>query len=153
MIKHFLAAISFLVFLNINAQTPTPEDCSVELWADVQVSPLQITLNWLANSTTTNYAVDRKPKNGTSWTPLAVTLSSATTQYIDNAVTTGTHYEYRVTRSAVTGTLNYPGYGYINSGIEVPVVEGRGKLILLIADTYSTSLSMELNRLVDDLEE
>ncbi|MBA2613251.1 MAG: T9SS type A sorting domain-containing protein [Bacteroidetes bacterium] len=150
--KNLLLAICFLFFLVIHAQTPTPKDCSVELWANVQVSPPTVTLNWLPNVGTTNYAIYRKPKNSSTWTTLSITNPSTTTQYIDNTVSVGVHYEYRVTRTAVTGTLTYPGYGYINSGIQIPEVEGRGKLILLIANTFSTSLATEINRLVDDLE-
>jgi PKD repeat protein len=150
--KNLFAAFSFLVFLGLRAQSPTPKDCSVELWANIQTSPPTVTLNWLANTTTTNYAVDRKPKNSSTWTTLAASLPSTATQYVDNTVSLGVHYEYRVTRSAVTGTLSYPGYGYINSGIEVPVVESRGKLILLIANNFSTTLAPEIARLQDDLE-
>jgi len=150
--KHLLVAFSLLSILNINAQTPSPKDCSVELWANVQVSPPQITINWVPNVGTTNYAIDRKPKNSSTWTTISATNPSTTTQYVDNTVAVGTHYEYRVTRTAVTGTLTYPGYGYINSGIQIPVVENRGKLILLIANTHSTTLAPEIKRLQDDLE-
>ncbi len=150
--KHLLLAFSLLSILNINAQTPSPKDCSVELWANVQVSPPTITINWVPNVGTTNYAIDRKPKNGSVWTSLSATNPSTTTQYVDNTVAVGTHYEYRVTRTAVTGTLTYPGYGYINSGIQIPVVENRGKLILLIANTHSVTLAPEIKRLQDDLE-
>lgn len=152
MIKKLLLAFFFFFFITIRSQTPTPKDCSVELWANVLVSPPTITVNWVPNIGTISYGVDRKPKNSSTWTPMAAGLPSTTTQYIDNTVSPGTHYEYRVTRSAQTGTLTYPGYGYINSGIEVPVVEARGKLILLIANTFSTTLATEINRLVDDLE-
>lgn len=152
--NYFLFYFFFLLLCanNFNAQTPTPKDCSVELWATVQVSPPTVTLNWLPNIGTTNYSVDRKPKNSSTWTPLAATLPSTTTQYIDNTVSTGIHYEYRVTRTAVTGTLTYPGYGYINSGIQIPEVGNRGKLILLIADNFSVSLAPEIKRLQNDLE-
>jgi PKD repeat protein len=153
MIKKLLLAFSLLLIICVNAQpNPTPKDCSVELWANVQVSPPTITLNWLGNSNTISYSVDRKPKNSSTWTSLAVNIPSTTTQYVDNTVGLGTHYEYRVVRSAASGTLNYPGYGYINSGIQIPEVEYRGKLILLIANNFSVSLAPEIKRLEDDLE-
>lgn len=150
--KNLFLAISFLFLFNVNAQTPTPKDCSVELWAKVQVAPPTITLNWVGNANSTSYSVDRKPKNSSTWTSLATNIPTTQTQYIDNTVSLATHYEYRVTRAAITGTLSYPGYGYINSGIQVPAVESRGKLILLVANTFSTTLAPELDRLVDDLE-
>ena len=142
-------SLFILFWLHVfGAWAQTPEDCSVELWANVQASPPQIKLNWLASTTTTNYSVARKPKNSALWTTLVSSLTGTATQYVDNAISSGTHYEYRLIRN---GT-NYTGYGYINSGINVPVVEDRGRLILLIDLTDSLNLSFELNRLEDDLE-
>lgn len=117
------------------------------MWATVQASPPQITLNWLSSATTTNYTVARKLKTASVWTTLT-SLNGSSTQYIDNTVFNGVQYEYRVLRNG----SNYTGYGYINSGIEITEVEDRGKLILLIANTHSVSLAPEIARLVDDLE-
>ncbi|MEI8136432.1 MAG: fibronectin type III domain-containing protein, partial [Bacteroidota bacterium] len=150
--KKLLFSFFSLLFHEIFSQTPTPKDCSVELWANVQTAPPAVTINWVPNVGTSNYAIDRKPKNITTWTSLSPTNPSTTTQFVDNTVSLGVHYEYRVTRIASVGTLTYPGYGYINSGIEIPEVESRGKLILLVANTFSSSLAPEIKRLQDDLE-
>lgn len=139
----------FLVTLTTSFSfSQSAKDAAVEIWANVQVSPPTVTLNWVGNATTTNYNVDRKLKTGTAWTTLAAFLSGTTTSYVDNTVALGTSYEYRLTR---TGS-NYNGYGYINAGIQVPVTENRGKLILAIANTLSTSLAPEIKRLQEDLE-
>ncbi|MBX3164146.1 MAG: T9SS type A sorting domain-containing protein [Bacteroidetes bacterium] len=151
--KIYQTIFALIIFVQLSkSQNPTPKDCSVELWASVEASPPTITLNWLPNVGTTNYAVDRKLKNASVWTPLAATLPSTTTQYVDNTVSVGVNYEYRVRRTASTGAVNYTGYGYINSGIEIPVTENRGKLILLVADNFSLSLAPEIKRLEDDME-
>ncbi len=151
--KIYLSIISCLfVSVTVVAQTPTPKDCSVELWATVQVSPPTVTLNWVPNVGTSNYAIARKPKNSSTWTTLSATNPSLTTQYIDNSVAIGTHYEYRVLRTAASGTTSYSGFGYINSGIQIPETENRGKLILLVVDNFSVSLAPEIKRLQDDLE-
>lgn len=144
--KNYRLLIMAFFCLKLNAQTP--KDCSVELWATIQSNPPTITLNWLTNATTANYSVARKPKNSSSWTIVASSLSGATNQYVDNTVLTGTHYEYRLIRNG----NNYTGYGYINSGIEVPEVDYRGKLILIVANTHSVSLANEIERLENDLE-
>lgn len=143
--RFILLVIITSCFFDLAAQTP--KDCSVELWATVQGSPAQITLNWLANATSTAYAVARKLKSATVWTTLT-NLNGSATQYIDNTVSPGVQYEYRVVRNG----NNYMGYGYINSGIEVTEVEDRGGLILLIANTHSLTLASEISRLEDDLE-
>jgi hypothetical protein len=145
--KKYLWAI-VICFFNFSFYAQSAKDCAVEVWATVQSNPPAITLRWITNASTSNYAIARKPKNGTFWTTIVPSLSGTTAQYTDNTVLIGTHYEYRIIR---TGT-NYTGYGYINSGIEVPEVGDRGKLILLIASTHSVSLAAEIKRLQEDIE-
>ncbi len=121
---------------------------AVELWANVQASPPTVTLNWVANPGATAYTVARKLKGATTWSTLASGLSGTLTQFVDNTVSVGTNYEYRVIRSSSLPAA----YGFINTGIEVPAVENRGKLILLVANTVTAPLASELSRLEDDLE-
>lgn len=123
-------------------------DPAVQINVTVQTSTPQITLNWVGNATTTNYTVYRKLKTGTSWGAAIATLTGTVNLYVDNAVTIGTNYEYRVIR---TGS-GYTGYGYINAGIQVPATEYRGNVIVLVDSTFVTSLATEIRRLVDDLE-
>jgi hypothetical protein len=148
--KKLLPLLPLLFSFFLHAQTP--KDCSVEMWAQVQASPPTVTLNWVSSATTGSYAVARKLKTAGTWSTLAAGLSGTTTQYTDNTINAATHYEYRVIRSGVTGTVNYTGYGYLNAGIEIPLVEYRGKLILLVADIFSVSLAPEIKRLEEDLE-
>ena len=139
------------ICISINCFTlysQTAKDCAVEVWAQVVSNPPSITINWPTNTTTTNYAIARKPKTASAWTTIAPTLPGTSNQYVDNTVSTGILYDYRVIR---TGS-NYTGYGYINSGIEIPEVHDRGKLILLIANTHSLTLASEINRLQNDME-
>lgn len=128
----------------------TSQQAAVELWATVQASPPTVTLNWVGMAGSTGYDVAKKLKTTTSWTTVAASLPGTTTAFVDNNVNVGDNYEYRVIRTAPT--LSYNAYGYINTGIQVPVVENRGKLILLIANNFSTSLAPEIKRLQDDLE-
>jgi hypothetical protein len=57
-------------------------------------------------------------------------------------------YEYQIIKDA---TLGYTGYGYIYSGIEAPLIEDRGTLILVVATNSATGLSNELAQLQTDL--
>ena len=81
-----------------------------------------------------------------SWTAIASGIST-TNVYVDNNVQVGVEYEYRVGR---TGS-QFDGDAYVDSGINLPLVEGRGKLILIVDNTYATSLSNELVQLQSDL--
>jgi PKD repeat protein len=146
-------SISSLLFSSLfitqffNAQTP--QQAAVELWANVQVSPPTVTINWVGQ-TSTNYSISKKLKTSATWTSVATGLSGTTTSFVDGTVSVGTNYEYLVMRTAPT--LSYNGYGYINTGIEIPVVENRGKLILMVANNVTTALTSEIARLQDDLE-
>lgn len=124
----------------------TTQDAAVELSAQVQSNPPRITLNWVPNASTTQYTIARKLKNSSTWGANLATLPGDATTFTDTTVLIGSNYEYRVLRTAAAFT----GYGYINSGIEVPVVEARGNLIMVVDQTFAVSLENEINRWISD---
>ena len=63
-------------------------------------------------------------------------------------MTVGTTYEYQIVKAS---TVGYTGYGYIYAGINAPLVDSRGKVILVVDNSFSSSLSNELARLQSDL--
>lgn len=128
------------------AQTSS-ERASVQLWASVQSSPARITLNWTALSSTSSITVYRKTLAANTWGSAYATVTASATQFQDNAVAVGTLYEYRVVR--VAGGVT--GNGYIATGIEVPAVDSRGKLILLVDNTMAAPLANEIQQLERDL--
>jgi len=144
--KSLLLFVSVLFFGTVYSQTSA--DVAVQLSANVQVSPAQITLNWVGNASTTQYQVFRKLKEDVAWGTAIATLGGTTNQYIDNTVSLGISYEYAVRRVG----SSYNGYGYINSGIQVPEISFRGRLLLIVDSTFVTSLAPELDRLVKDME-
>ncbi|MEI6574623.1 MAG: T9SS type A sorting domain-containing protein [Bacteroidota bacterium] len=143
-----------LLFLILNLflfealQAQTCRNVSVELSATIQLSPPGITLNWLQDTTATQYMVYRKLKTANSWGSALLSLAGTSTQYADTTVLPATSYEYRIYKSG-TG---YVGYGYINAGIEIPAMEFRGRMVLLVDSSLVDSLSNELLRLQSDLE-
>lgn len=144
--------IAYLLFILLVAVHPASaqsnsEKVSVQLDAIVQTSPARITLSWTSLPSTSSISIYRKVTTDDSWGNALAYPSSSSTQYIDNAVTIGAAYEYKVVRSAGGKT----GQGYICSGIKVPMTEYRGKIILLVDNTFSSSLSTELAQLQEDL--
>lgn len=121
---------------------------AVQLSAVVQESPPQITLNWVQDSIATpiSYTVYRKALTDTSWGTGTV-LPGEATSFVDNNVALGTAYEYQVFKQA----SGYVGYGYLYSGIDVPLVESRGTVLLIVDDTYSADLAGPLALLQQDL--
>src|SRR6185369_9466856 len=94
-----------------------------------------------------SYTVYRKAKDTTSWGS-GIALPGSATNYLDTTVAVGATYEYQIVKAA---TLGYTGYGYIYSGINAPLIEDRGKLILIVATNSTAPLSNELARLQSDL--
>jgi hypothetical protein len=147
-----IAFVSVFLFVAIfaagNCFAAQTKDYAVQISAAVQTSPAKITLSWVQDTAgvPTNYTVSRKLKDETSWNLLA-TLSGDTLTYDDTNVSAGSAYEYRVIRTA----SDHRGYGYIYAGIDAPLVENRGKVILMVDNSFSTSLASELETLQQDL--
>jgi len=121
---------------------------AVQISAVVDVSPPRITLNWEPDPYGANsYSIYRKAKNETSWSGVT-TVSGSVSNYNDTTVAAGATYEYQIIKSAVLG---YTGYGYIYTGINAPLTESRGKLVLIITTNSTIGLSNELARLQTDL--
>jgi Big-like domain-containing protein len=121
---------------------------AVQISASVQTSPAAIALSWQPDQYGANsYELYRKGKNAGSWNHLATLPGSAST-YVDYGVSVGAAYEYQIVKAA---TLGYTGFGYIYAGIQVPLDEKRGKVVLVVDSSVAGALSSELNRLRNDL--
>jgi len=146
--KKIYLSVIFSSLMSLICVSQTAVDAAVQISATVQVSPPSITLGWITNGTTNQYSVYRKLKTGTSWVGPIATFAGTVGTYVDNTVSTGISYEYKIERAG-TG---YNGAGYINAGFEIPAIENRGNLILLVDSTFITSLAPEISRLEADLE-
>jgi hypothetical protein len=146
-----LSAVSLVLagLSGSNARADSTFVYAVQISAQVQAWPPQITLNWEPDPYgATNYTVYRKLKADTAWgAPLAY-LTGDSTNYTDATVLIGTPYEYQIVKAA---SLGYTGYGYIFSGIDVPAIEQRGIVVLLVASESTVGLDSELARLQTDL--
>lgn len=130
-----------------NQAETNPRSYAVEVSAAVQAAPARITLRWSGDANATGYNIYRKAPSATSWTHLAGVAGSATT-WSDGNVSNGGSYEYAITKST---TLGYQGTGYILAGINTPMIENRGKMVLVVDNTHAAALATELARLQQDL--
>jgi hypothetical protein len=144
--KILLAILFVFSYTHANPQSYS-KNKAVLVQATASSSPLRITLNWTSYATPTGFIVHRKTKSSTSWGSSLATLSGTTLQYVDNTVSSNTYYEYRITRNSSSGT----GYGYVASGVNLSETEYRGKMILVVDNTFTTSLSTQLSQLESDL--
>src|SRR4051812_36046114 len=125
-----------------------PWDYSVQVSSVVSVSPPQITLSWPQDTSgvPASYILYRKSPEATSW-GAGTKLAGNTTSFVDANVVVGRPYEYRI----VKARASYSGYGYIQTGIELPLVEQRGTVALIVDRSQAASLAAELERLQQDL--
>jgi len=125
------------------------QDYAVRVSGSVTKTPVPtIILSWPLNSQATGFTVHRKSWTASSWGSPIASLSGSATGYSDTAISVGTSYEYRVTSTTSGGVT---AYGYLASGIEIPLVESRGKVVLIVDNTYASALASELTRLQSDL--
>jgi hypothetical protein len=120
---------------------------AVQVSATVQTAPPQIQLSWPTDANATGYTVYRKAFNSITWSSVGTLPASATT-FSDVNVTLGGSYEYGIKKSS---SLGFTGTGYVYAGINAPMIESRGKLILMVDNTYVTKLVNELGTLEQDL--
>src|SRR5438105_9495286 len=145
----FTAAITVLVGAAVHtAGAESTWEFSVQVSATVQASPAQILLAWPQDSylVPSSYTIFRKAFGATSW-GAGTTLPGSATNYTDRNVVVGAGYEYQIVKT----TSQYSGYGYIYAGINVPLTENRGKLLLVVDNTYTANLSNELALLQQDM--
>jgi len=144
-----LLFLSLLLSLQ-RTDAQSPSQLAVQLSAVVQAVPPQITLSWPDDGGyAQGYEIWRKGVDDHDWgSPVAV-LPSTTRQYVDKNVQVGVCYEYRVGK--VVGVGGVSGLGYLRSGIEVPLVEHRGTVILVVDTDTAAAMPAELAQLERDL--
>jgi hypothetical protein len=138
----------FAIVAQVGRAVEMTWEFSVQVSASVQVAPNRITLTWPQDQymLPTSYTVYRKAPGDSGWGN-GVNLPGTATSYVDNSVVVGIPYEYQI----VKVTSQYTGYGYLYSGINVPMIDNRGKLLLVVDNTYANALTNELARLQRDL--
>jgi hypothetical protein len=126
----------------------TTSEFSVQVSAAAQTAPPKISLSWPQDGCTppTSYMVYRKAPEDSGW-GRGTQLPGSATSFVDTNLVVGLPYEYQVVKTSPL----YTAYGYVYSGIEIPMVEDRGKLLLVVDRTYAADLTDELGQLEEDL--
>jgi hypothetical protein len=138
-----LAAVSFSLMPGV-ARAVTARDYAINLTVSTQRNPPQITLEWPAGNAA-RASVRRKTPSDANWT-LLEQFNDPAGRFVDTDVQPGVGYEYRVDQSAQVYQ-----YAFVYAGIDLPLAENRGGVLLLVDDTIAAPLSTELARLEEDL--
>ena len=147
--KALAISVSILLLPCFEVRADSTFVYAVQMSARVQASPPQITISWEPDPYGANsYTIYRKAKTDTSWSSPLVVLSGSATNYSDTRVSVGTNYEYQIVKA---GSLGYAGYGYIFTGIQAPLTDQRGTVILVVGKESVVGLDADLAQLQSDL--
>jgi hypothetical protein len=132
-----------------------PSDYAVQLSAQIQKSPPEIKLVWVADPNATEYTVYRKQGEAADFGKPLATLPGTATSWLDKNVVAGPPFEYRVDKKFAqvwNGQMTeFAGWGAIYAGIEIPLVDQPGKVVLIVDKTQAAALAAEISRLQEDL--
>lgn len=101
------------------------------------------------SNTSEPYSIKRRSLNGTNsdWVTLASNISPTSLNWTDNSVLLGEVYEYQVRRSTTSGDA----IGHLTVGVNYDQTNYKGKMILVVDNSFQTSLAVELLQLKKDL--
>lgn len=149
--QRLAALVVSLLLLSVGGlQAAVCQDLVVDLGATISTNPVQIKLDWALRlgSTITSQTLYRRLKGATSWSTVS-TMATNTTTFTDTNIAALVEYEYWLHRGYSADP--YAADGYLNAGINVPFVENRGKLILIVDASMTNALAPELAQLQQDL--
>jgi len=141
--RHLLLYLVSSLILFSEAIAQSPLDKAIEVAVTTSANPPAIQLSWptVANA---QYTLRKRVKGTANWT--TIFSNSANTSYNDPAVSPGVCYEYGIARFGASAPAN----AYLPASIDLPVVENRGKF-LLIVDEQLSPLWDKVQRLRDDI--
>lgn len=134
---------------NYNFNTTGQRVCLVS--AVVSENPASVTINLHDSSqnTTQNYTIKKRPINGNNndWITIASNIPAATSSWTDTNVSLGSAYEYQISRN----TGSQIATGYLTACIRYDQTNYKGRMLLVIDQTFQTSLATEIQQLQRDL--
>lgn len=146
----FFSLFCFGLFTPLSAQNGRTR--AVRVYAETQADPAQITLRWESSPHPVQlYYIHRRVVSSDTWVYQGNDPSPEATQWVDNNVTLGTRYEYRVYRQYDPDISTAHARGYTLAGIDAPLMDQRGTVILLVDETQASALAEEIDRFVLDL--
>ncbi|HUS35182.1 MAG TPA: hypothetical protein VM680_07525 [Verrucomicrobiae bacterium] len=124
-------------------------DFAFLLTAQASVDASRIVITW-PQKNVTSITVHRKLVTEKQWGAPVAELAGNATTFEDTDVQSGVAYEYQFA-GRLGEDEERAAYGYICAGIEVPTIEHRGKVALIVDDRFSEPIAEELEQLRKDL--
>ena len=121
---------------------------AVQVSAAINADPPRIELKWPTDPfPISGYTVYRKMLGAATWGD-GMELPGHATSFTDESVELGKVYEYQIIKRS---PVPYTGTGYIAVGLNAPLVDQRGRLILVVDRSIAGAVANELGRFQQDL--
>jgi hypothetical protein len=159
-VRHFVAifvwvvSATFVDWIVPSARALDPKEYAVDVACDVQVSPPALIFSWPRVDFARQYFVRRRTSPDSGWGNPIATLAADSTGFTDSNVNLGVRYEYEVDLQLTA--LGYDGnfinaYSYLCAGINVPAVDAKGKVLLVVDSAVAPALGDSLASFQQDL--
>jgi hypothetical protein len=146
-IYRLICILLITILFEVQVFGQSAKDAAIQLTATVINAPASVRLDWIYQTTTSEYSVWRRPLiEGETWS-LLETLPNTETSFLDDNVTVNEIYEYRIQRTSAPAAN-----GYITAAIEVDAVVNRGVLLFVYDTTNANQFETELNQTLSDFE-
>jgi hypothetical protein len=146
--KPFLLFLFFSLATSFSFAELTTKDYSVMINAIPSVKPNpRIEINWKKDTSCNYIAISRRLQAIGEWDTVAI-LDKFHNSFVDSNVQIGKKYEYGIRIYFNDRTA----YNYFSSGVEIPIEEFKGKLLLFVDKTIINPLKTELETYISDLE-
>lgn len=120
---------------------------SVSIHAQVDPATPSVNIRWPLRTDMEDYLLKRIDADGSE--AFAITLEGDSLGYDDTTITIGEVYEYRVVGDTIGSS--YSAMGTVTAAIDLPAVENRGSVLLVIEESMRDPLAPEIAELKYDL--
>ncbi len=143
-----IAPLLLLFIISNFVVAQVSSDYTVRVSATYTESPATITLSWPLKETAIEYLIYKKEKEESNWGASIITLDATATSFTDTDVLIDSLYEYKIYCSNTSGINSF---GYILAGIKIHTTDYRGKCLLVVDTTITSTMENELYRLMQDI--
>lgn len=143
--KGLIASLFIIITLHAVAQTSYSKILAIRTAVDATNST--ITLKWDRIASATGYYIQKKLRNGLTWTNVDTVFTNSDTTFTDNITNPLIGYEYQIVTTG-TGIL---ASGCVYAAINLPPNHYSGRLIVLIDSAYINYCSVEIRQFLLDI--
>jgi len=132
-------------------QAQTPQDTAARMSVALSPTAPHVTLQWPA----AGYSGDKIQLvrvDQTTGARTSFSLQAGATQFADKSAQPGVSYEYRFTqRLSLSRTSGFYRSGVVQAALDRPLVESRGRVLVLVDETVAPAVTAELEQYAADL--